>query len=325
MLKLISNSTRTVVLPVLLMAVLASTTASAKRIYSYVDENGIKHYTDRKPDTDQPVTEKLVRDVENGKMVTMRTEERDDEHVFHFFNHWHGPIEIDLKLSTSDNIRSNPPLPGRFLLPEYGEFRIVTLQAVDLRKSWQYSLRMNRAVPGDPASSVDRDHLYQVPFRRSDRFYIGQGFGGFATHTDRQSYYAIDVTMPVGTPILAARDGIVMHIEEDFYASGVNDEKLAQRANSVRILHEDGSMAIYAHLKLESVSVKPGRTVLAGELIGLSGNTGYSTGPHLHFAIQVNENTSLTSIPFRFADSKGQGYRPEPGHWLSARGMRQAR
>ena len=61
----------------MLVVMVVGQDAWSKRIYSYVDENGIKHFTDKKPDTDQPVTAKLVKDVENGKMVTMRTDERE--------------------------------------------------------------------------------------------------------------------------------------------------------------------------------------------------------------------------------------------------------
>jgi murein DD-endopeptidase MepM/ murein hydrolase activator NlpD len=58
-------------------------------------------------------------------------------------------------------------------------------------------------------------------------------------------------------------------------------------------------MALYAHLAAGGVLVRVGEHVEAGQHIGLSGNTGYSTAPHLHFAVQVNRSLELQSIRFR--------------------------
>ena len=194
---------------------------------------------------------------------------------------------------------------------------LVVLQARQKGNGWKYRMVYD-AVPGDYRAKPDKSHLYRLPFRASERFYLGQAFGGMATHTDKQSYHAVDISMPVGTPILATRDGVVMHVEEDFFGAG-QKQKYATRANHVRILHQDGSMAIYAHMDLESVAVRAGRTVLAGELIGLSGNTGFSSGPHLHFAVQHNTNGELKSMPFKFDNGQGHALLPKAGTWLGAK------
>jgi len=78
----------------------------------------------------------------------------------------------------------------------------------------------------------------------------------------------------------------------------------------VRILHEDGTMAIYAHLQLDSIRVHAGSVVLAGERIALSGNTGYSSGPHLHFAVQRNAGMHLVSVPIVFRGEGDSSVRP---------------
>ena len=67
----------------------------------------------------------------------------------------------------------------------------------------------------------------------------------------------------------------------------------------VEIMNADGSMALYAHLAENGALVHQGQQVEVGQRIGLSGNTGYSTAPHLHFAVQVNRGMQLVSIPFR--------------------------
>jgi murein DD-endopeptidase MepM/ murein hydrolase activator NlpD len=89
-----------------------------------------------------------------------------------------------------------------------------------------------------------------------------------------------------------------MEVANDFYGAGTDMEKFGNRANLVRIVHDDGSMAVYAHLALESVVVSVGQRVRTGQHLADSGNTGFSTGPHLHFAVQANTGMELKSFPF---------------------------
>ncbi|MFK7957277.1 MAG: peptidoglycan DD-metalloendopeptidase family protein [Lysobacterales bacterium] len=288
--------------------------AHAKRIYTYQDENGITHFTDRPPDTDQPVEERVVR-VDNTQMVTVRQGGKPEAREYYFTSRWEGPSSVSISYTKSSNVRAEPRLPATFMLPGTEESHLITIYQDNPRLASEYGLEFRNA-PGDPQARPDTRQRYQLPFRRGEKFYIGQGFGGQATHNDTQSFHALDIGMPEGTPVLAARDGIVMHVDEDFYGAGTNIEKFAHRANHVRVLHEDGSMAVYAHLALESVAVRSGRVVTAGELLGLSGNTGYSTGPHLHFVIQKNDNGELKSLPFRFQDGSEDGLIPKAGEWL---------
>ncbi len=102
--------------------------------------------------------------------------------------------------------------------------------------------------------------------------------------------------MPEGTPIVAARAGMVVKVENDQSGRGKNPS-----GNFVRILHDDGTMGVYLHLMQGSVNVREGQRVLAGTALARSGNTGNSTGPHLHFVVQRNVGLALESIPFDFA------------------------
>ena len=167
-------------------------------------------------------------------------------------------------------------------------------------------------MPGDYRAHADEKARYQSPFSSDRPFLIAQAFGGKASHTDAQNYYAVDIGMPKGTPVLAAREGVVMTVDNDFYGAGLDMAKYGDRANNIRIVHADGTMAVYAHLQLEGARVHVGQHVRAGQVLALSGDTGYTTGPHLHFCVQVNANMKLISVPFQFTGADGD-FTPEQG------------
>ncbi len=103
---------------------------------------------------------------------------------------------------------------------------------------------------------------------------------------------------------------MVMDKARWFHCSGLDRERYAARANFIRILHDDGTMAVYAHLDYAGVRVQPGERVARGQYIGRSGNTGFSSGPHLHFVIQKNRDLQLVSVPFEFENGEGGAVRP---------------
>ena len=114
--------------------------------------------------------------------------------------------------------------------------------------------------------------------------------------THRSMKHCVDFALPVGTPIRAIADGVVLYRETRFSRS-YSDSKFAGRANYVEILHPDGRVSLYAHLKWRSVRVRVGQEVRQGQIIALSGDTGYTTYPHLHFGLYDKNGIS---IPVKF-------------------------
>jgi murein DD-endopeptidase MepM/ murein hydrolase activator NlpD len=280
---------------------LFATAPEAKKIYKFVDEKGVTHFTDRPPATNRPVQETAVK-AEQTPMVQLRIEGQNSQRQARVFNHFAGPAQIELSVGEVRNIATDPPLPLTVTMQAREERVLANLQQTDLAQPAGFELAL-RAIPGSPQAQHD-DSEYRWPLGEYP-VRIHQGFDGAFSHTSEESRYAIDAAADEGTPVLAARDGVVMEVQDDYYGAGLDKEKFAGRANLVRILHRDGSMAVYAHLLPESVGVQAGRHVYVGQKIGESGNTGFSTGPHLHFCVQLNRGMKLVSVPFRMRGRDG--------------------
>lgn len=296
-------------------ALLLAGSAYGKNIYKYQDANGIWYFTDRPPTQEQPF-ETVFMEREPEPRIRMRTEGAESNPVYVLFNDFWGPVEIELSLSDAMNVLAEPPLPARFVVPGQTERSLVGLGARDPRQGFSYRLHL-ASVPGPPEPQLVEGLVIYPPFAAGQSFLISQGFNGGKTHNTPDSTYAIDIMMPIGTTITAARAGVIMDVEEDFNRAGTKMQEFADKANHVRILHDDGTMALYAHLDLASVSVRAGARVKAGQAIARSGNTGFSTGPHLHFVIQQNVGMAMRSVPFRFYQAGGEPGVPEENQLLS--------
>ncbi|HNW91785.1 MAG TPA: M23 family metallopeptidase, partial [bacterium] len=110
---------------------------------------------------------------------------------------------------------------------------------------------------------------------------------------------ALDWRMPEGTPILAARGGVVTEVVDHFAESGLTHEYF-NRANYVVIRHEDNTCALYAHSPRQGIMVRAGDTVRAGQQIAVAGNTGFSVESHLHFEVYRMEGDSKVTLPTLF-------------------------
>ncbi len=286
-------------------ALLLCADVNAKRIYQYRDKDGVLHFTDRAPNSEveaSEVKQTLIR-AEEQDIVQMFTNRSGNEHTMTFVNKIAGPVAVQLEFVDADNVAAEPPLPLQTVLGAFEQRQVAKAFPADRYRNSRFSVRYF-AAPGDPSAHHDDSVRYSVPFAMGTTFVLAQGFNGRYTHRGVQSRYAVDLGVDEGTPVLCAREGSVMLVEEDFFGAGMDQERFGNRGNHVRVLHAYGSMGVYAHLQLESARVQPGQPVRRVQVLGLSGNTGFSTGPHLHFAVQVNHDIELTAVPFQFEDDR---------------------
>ncbi len=163
---------------------------------------------------------------------------------------------------------------------------------------------------------IDADHddgyLYRLPYGDSVSFPIIQGYGAKLSHRGAERF-TLDFGMPAGTPVHAARDGVVVLVE-DSHEAGCPHEACGRFANFVVVLHSDGTTGEYFHLEHGSAQVRAGESVARGQWLARSGNTGFSTAPHLHFGVYRTERDRTTeSLAVRFETRRGAVGAPRSG------------
>lgn len=164
-------------------------------------------------------------------------------------------------------------------------------------KDWKYRWKLGRRLRSPPGSMG----VFRRPF--DGDFKLIQGpHGTFSHFAGSQDEEAWDWAMPEGTPVLAAREGLVVATRSDCTIGAV-DEALKNEANYVILRHADGTFSEYHHLREGGVLVKLGDRVAAGQRLGESGNTGYTSRPHLHFSVfHTIDGTLRTTLPVSFGE-----------------------
>ena len=207
-------------------------------------------------------------------------------------------VTVTLVLTLTNAVASEP-LPLTVDSMGRTSFELVTIHGAGRGAAWGYGVGYYWQY-GRRGDGVISKTVYDLPYRHGS-YRVTQGEMGSKTHTRGSgSEYAIDWAMPIGTVICAAREGTVVALRQDSTV-GVMNPKFASYGNFVLIRHEDGTFAEYGHLKRKGVLVWLGQHVARRGVIGLSGGTGYSSGPHLHFGVFQNiDGQTRKSIPVQF-------------------------
>jgi murein DD-endopeptidase MepM/ murein hydrolase activator NlpD len=292
----------------LCFAVLAAVTAAmptrAQTMYRYRDANGVWVYTDRKPAEEQEYQQEQIERRFEQPEVRLFQRPAADGVVLIAQSTYFAPVQIAFRVHPIENVSPDTRRSGLTVLPPRSETELVfvrkSVENVDLRFDSEFQF-----IPGQPGAEHRPDQPYRLPYALSTSVRVSQAYPVVRTHGDPASQYAIDFVMPIGTDVFAARDGVVIEVASDFFESGTDFAVDGPRANVVRVLHDDGTMALYVHLNWNTIRVVPGQRVRRGEYLADSGNTGFTTGPHLHFVVQRNQGGSLVAVPLEFAGPSG--------------------
>ncbi|MCI0536312.1 MAG: M23 family metallopeptidase [Verrucomicrobiales bacterium] len=222
-------------------------------------------------------------------------------------------FEID-----SENLGSSVSLPVTRTLSGKERAEIACLSPLEPEKKWKWSYTYY-ATFGSLEAVHDDACVYSLPYAAGQSFRVSQGFRGKYSHFGPNEF-AIDWKMPLGTDVHAARDGIVVAVKDDSDLGG-SDNSFDADANFVLIRHADGTLGQYVHLLKGGSQVGIGDSVRVGDVIARSGNTGHSTGPHLHFSVfKARTGKQRETIPVRYRTSNAEALVLETGKSYKAPG-----
>jgi hypothetical protein len=229
------------------------------------------------------------------------------EQVVH--NRYAVPVMLHFALGAFDNVEPTSATEG-----DTGEpVVLATLSHVDSSRPYRRALTFYARF-GDPKVRP-APYAYGLPYPHGLTFAVLQGFHGAFSHRGSNEY-AVDFNCPVATPVVATRPGVVVAINASAQGSGTTPEFLDdKRANFVLVRHDDGTLGEYMHLSPSGVEVHPGQRVKRGQEIALSGNTGFSSTPHLHFQVMTaaEDGIAKQSFPFELAVRPRQASPPVQG------------
>ncbi len=294
----------------MLASVVLASSVSSGAAYRYQDARGEWVYTDRPPPPGQ-AAESMALGGGGATALKLVVEPRSTDAgvALVAINPCRCTVEFAVKAQTSAGNKL-----GRGTVAPQSEQVLLDVAAVDVPSEIRYEYGY---VIGEPGVEHRPVRPYRAPFALAQRFTVTQAAPDTVTHVDPSSRNAIDIAMPVGTAIHAAREGLVINVAARHFKSGLNPQNMDE-ANFVQILHDDGTHAIYAHLQLDTVRVRVGQRVARGEYIASSGNTGFSSGPHLHFVVLRNVGLRSESVPVTFAGPGGASVAPRSGQALTA-------
>ena len=288
--------------------------AVAGEVYKYRDGNGAIVYSDTPPPGSQDF-ERSTRATRSTTPpeVALRLERNGDRLELWADNACYCPAEVALQLTGGAYRDVDPDTAVRGVVPAQDSARIMSLRTPDEDRGPEYRFGF---MLGDPDATHSPSQGYRPPFAAGREFRVSQAFPDAVTHQTPDSRYAIDLEMPERTDIYAARAGIVVEVAYSNFRGGADWGKYGAEANVVKIMHDDGSFGVYAHLSWDSIRVRVGDRVRRGEFIAASGNTGFSTGPHLHFVVVRNEGLRTVSVPVVFSDGRGGLVTAQTGRYL---------
>ena len=209
-------------------------------------------------------------------------------------------LEVNFDVSNLNSTKGNPII---IVISGESQVKLTELRIDKKDASWKMNYNYT-FYQGSIFAEHKKGFGYRLPYKKGTAHRLDQGYGGKFSHKG-DSRYSLDFHMAEGTGVYAARAGVVVEIQEG-YSEGGNDRSLVDKANFVSILHDDGTFAQYSHLQKSGVLVKIGQKVRAGEKIGLSGATGFATGPHLHFnVVKAKKGGGFQTLPVRFSTKDG--------------------
>jgi len=229
--------------------------------------------------------------------VKVLTEREGDVTRFRIENKEFGEVTMTFEMKLV-NLKGDVGFPCTVTCPPRQVTEAFSVSPEDPDAKWEYNYT-NYYKLGSNRARHDDSVVYRLPYAPGSKCKVTQGYNGKYSHSG-SNQYATDWQMSEGTPVFAARGGVVVRAKDDSDKGGPS-MTYDRFNNFVLIRHDDGTMGHYCHLQKGGCLVKAGQRVETGDAIAHSGNTGFSSGPHLHFSVFMTKNgRERLSIPVKF-------------------------
>lgn len=205
------------------------------------------------------------------------------------------------------NMQVDVDLPFQTVVPpQTKKIKLFTISLIKSNKESSMSFVSASCHGNIFKEDYSSSETYLLPYQKGKTYRLDQGYGGKFSHYMANKQYALDFNLPLGTPIAASRSGVVVNVKDNDSKHG-KTIKFINYGNYITIYHSDGTFADYFHIQKEGSKVKVGDKVLAGQVIALSGSTGWTSGPHLHFQVYIySENMNVKTIKTQFLQEDGK-------------------
>ncbi len=229
--------------------------------------------------------------------VNIYTERKGSQVIIYADNPSVIPMTANLQLDLTNMKTDFGGNNGIFVIPQRSkQYQLATAKAI--RQNGRMGLRLESFVYlGDIQKIPDHNFQYELPFGSGETYAVSQGYNGRFSHKGQN---AIDFSLEIGDKVYAARGGIVYEAVESNTKS-CNHPSCQEYNNFIIIYHSDGTFSEYSHLRYNGANVSAGDEIVAGDFIGYSGNTGWSSGPHLHFVVyKYNDKGQRETLKTKF-------------------------
>ena len=208
-------------------------------------------------------------------------------------------VQVELELN---NMRSTEGNNKIFVIPpQVTKYELTRVKIVDKKKSSNFHVNTLAGLGDHTQTDYDYEYAYDLPYDSQVTHTVVQGYNGRVSHKHQ---HALDFNIPSGGRILAARNGVVVDVE-DRNSKSCGKPRCNKFNNYVRIFHSDGTFAEYTHISRGSSKVRKGDRVAQGQHIASSGNVGWATGAHLHFEVFLMNMKKKKTVPTKFKISEG--------------------
>lgn len=153
---------------------------------------------------------------------------------------------------------------------------------------------------GNPKIAINK-YPISLPFKTNSKYKVIQGYNGSYSHNHSASLYAIDFDLSIGDTICSVDYGYVVGVIESYSEHG--GREWIDYANYITLYHPKSNLFTqYVHLAKDGSLVKLGDTIKRGQPIGISGMTGFTSSPHLHFNVKRALASKLISEKIDFIE-----------------------